>query len=78
MCRLLKDPSLYNNLDCAAGQIAHTIPRIDRILKDVETFADKIARHPESLGVGGAVKPGNGLKDKDTPPTNPPVIVPPR
>jgi hypothetical protein len=25
-------------------------------------FADKVARHPESLGVGGVVRPGSGLK----------------
>jgi phospholipid/cholesterol/gamma-HCH transport system substrate-binding protein len=78
LTRLLKDPSLYNNLDCAAAQFAREMQRVDRILKDVETFADKIARHPEALGVGGAVRPGSGLKDKDPPPQYPPpTVVPP-
>ena len=78
LTRLLKDPSLYNNLDCTAAQLARDMQRVERILKDVETFADKIARHPEALGVGGAVRPGSGLKDKDPPPQYPPpVIVPP-
>ena len=39
------------------------LPRLDRILSDVEVFADKIARHPESLGVSGAIRPSSGLKE---------------
>lgn len=61
--KLLSDPSLFNNLNDASLMLARILPRVDRILKDVEVFADKIARHPESLGVGGAVRPSAGLKD---------------
>jgi len=61
--RLLDDPSLYNHLDEAACMIPKLIPRLDRILKDFETFADKLARHPEAIGLGGVVRPGSGLKD---------------
>src|SRR5262249_20113632 len=61
--RILTDPSLYDNLNEAACQISRAMPRLDRILKDVEVFADKIARHPESLGVGGAVRPSQGIKE---------------
>jgi ABC-type transporter Mla subunit MlaD len=61
--KFLTDPSLFNNLNDASLMVARILPRVDRILKDVEVFADKIARHPESLGVGGAVKPSAGLKD---------------
>ena len=46
------------------------MPRLDRILRDFEVFADKIARHPESIGVGGAVRPSAGLKESPT--LNPP------
>jgi len=60
--RLLTDPSLYNNVDAFACGLAKLAPRLERILKDMEIFADKIARHPETLGVGGAVRPGSGLK----------------
>ena len=41
----------------------------------VEVFADKIARHPESIGLGGAVRPSAGLKDMPTP-QPPPVRRP--
>jgi phospholipid/cholesterol/gamma-HCH transport system substrate-binding protein len=60
--RLLNDPGLYNNLNVVAYGIAKMLPTLDRTLKDLEVFADKIARHPEALGVGGVVKPGSGLK----------------
>lgn len=61
--RLFTDPTLFNNLNDASLMLARILPRVDRILQDVEVFADKIARHPESLGVGGVVRPSAGLKD---------------
>jgi ABC-type transporter Mla subunit MlaD len=61
--RFLSDPALYNNLNCTAESIARLMPSIQRVLRDIEVFADKIARHPESLGVGGAVRPSAGLKE---------------
>jgi ABC-type transporter Mla subunit MlaD len=64
--RVLNDPALYNNLNDAACMLVRIMPRLDRALKDVEVFADKIARHPESLGVGGAVRPSSGLKEAPT------------
>jgi phospholipid/cholesterol/gamma-HCH transport system substrate-binding protein len=73
--RFLTDPSLYNHLDAAASMISKTIPRLDRILKDFETFADKLARHPETIGVSGVVRPGSGLKDPPAP--YPGHVVPP-
>jgi ABC-type transporter Mla subunit MlaD len=60
--KLALDPSLYNHLDEVACSVARLLPRLDRILHDVELFADKIARHPEALGLGGVVNPGSGVK----------------
>jgi phospholipid/cholesterol/gamma-HCH transport system substrate-binding protein len=65
--RILNDPSLYNRLDEALCQFNKSLPRFDRILKDLETFADKLARHPESIGAGGVIRPGSGLKDPSKP-----------
>jgi ABC-type transporter Mla subunit MlaD len=82
--KLLTDTSLYNNLDNAAVMVARLVPRLDGILKDVAIFADKLARHPESLGLGGVVRPGSGLKNPPTPagavppaPHGAPVIIAP-
>ncbi len=64
--KLLTDPSLYNNVNDSAAMMTKILPRIDRVLHDIEIFADKIARHPESLGIGGVVRPGSGLKESPT------------
>ena len=37
--------------------------RAEKITRDLEVFADKIARRPELIGVGGALRPSSGLKD---------------
>jgi phospholipid/cholesterol/gamma-HCH transport system substrate-binding protein len=61
--RFLNDPSLYNHLDEAACSFAKLVPKMQWIIKDVEVFTDKLARHPELIGLGGAVRPSSGLKD---------------
>src|SRR5262249_50800538 len=66
--KLLSDPSLYNNLNDTALMAAKIMPRLDRVLRDVETFADKLARHPELIGIGGAIRPSSGLKESPTHP----------
>jgi phospholipid/cholesterol/gamma-HCH transport system substrate-binding protein len=75
LAKLLKDPSLYNHLDEAACAAAKIMPQLQYIVKDLETFSDKLARHPELIGVGGAVRPSVGIKD-----ANPvtPILGPPR
>ena len=66
--RFFGDPSLYNNLNQAACMVTRILPRVDRALRDFEVFADKIARHPEVIGVGGAVRPSAGLKEAPSAP----------
>ena len=69
--KFLTDPSLYNNIDNAAVLVTRMMPQLERILKDIEVFSDKLARHPESIGLGGAIRPGSGLKNPPTPPIPP-------
>ena len=61
--RILTDPSLYNHIDQAALKVNQMLCQLDRVLSDVKVFADQIARHPEKLGVGGAIRPSSGLKE---------------
>jgi DNA repair ATPase RecN len=61
--KLLTDPTVYQNLDEAAGSLARVMARAEKITRDLEVFADKIARRPELIGIGGAVRPSSGLKD---------------
>jgi phospholipid/cholesterol/gamma-HCH transport system substrate-binding protein len=61
--KLLTEPGVYNNLDAAAMSLSKVLARADKIAKDLEVFADKVARRPELIGVGGALRPSAGLKE---------------
>lgn len=60
--RLVNDPTLYNSLNDAARNVGAGVSRLDKIMADLALFADKIARHPELLGVSGTVNPSSGIK----------------
>lgn len=74
--RLLTDPTLFNNIDAAAASLARVLARAERIAGDLEVFADKVARRPELIGVGGVVRPSSGLKDSPFAPTPVPPGLP--
>ncbi|HEX4144249.1 MAG TPA: MlaD family protein [Pirellulales bacterium] len=59
---LLHNPDLYQHLNAAACNIEQITRELKPIIRDARAFADKIARHPESLGVRGAIKPNTGIK----------------
>lgn len=61
--RLVSDPALYQNLSTTAATLVILMRNLQPILKDVSVFTDKIARHPEVLGVRGAIQGSDGLKD---------------
>jgi phospholipid/cholesterol/gamma-HCH transport system substrate-binding protein len=63
--RFATDPSLYDNLDRSSQSLMVLLRNIDPILRDMREFSDKVARNPELLGVGGAVRPSAGLKDAE-------------
>jgi uncharacterized protein YoxC len=69
--KLLTDPNVYQNLDAAAASLARVMARADKIAKDLEVFADKVARRPELIGVGGAIRPSTGLKESPFAPVPP-------
>jgi len=60
--KLVMDPGLYNSLNEAAASAGRSVTRLDRILYDMSIFSDKLARHPELLGVSGAIAPSSGIK----------------
>jgi ABC-type transporter Mla subunit MlaD len=61
--KVATDPQLYNQLVDAATNLNRTLIRAEKIAKDLEVFADKVARKPETIGVGGALRPSTGLKE---------------
>jgi len=69
--KILNDPQLYNQLVDAASNLNRTLIRAEKIAKDLEVFADKVARKPETIGIGGALRPSTGLKEAPTAPLGP-------
>ena len=69
--KILNDPLLYNQLVDAASNLNRTLTRAEKIAKDLEVFADKVARKPEVIGIGGALRPSTGLKESPTAPLGP-------
>lgn len=60
--KLLNDPHIYNQLSAAAKNVNEITRELKPIVKDARAFSDKISRHPESLGVRGALFPNSGIK----------------
>ena len=61
--RFASDPALYRNLNRSATSLSVLLTNLEPVLRDLRVFSDKIARHPELLGVRGAVRGSSGLKD---------------
>lgn len=61
--KLITDPTVYRNIDDATASLARILARSEKIARDLEVFADKVARRPELIGVGGALRPSAGLKE---------------
>lgn len=66
---LVSDPDLYNNLSRSAGMLESLMRNLEPILKDARIASDKIARNPELLGVGGALRGSDGTKDVELTPS---------
>ncbi len=60
--RLIRDPELYEKLDRTMGNVQELTQELRPILSDMRVFSDKIARHPELLGVRGALERNAGTK----------------
>jgi phospholipid/cholesterol/gamma-HCH transport system substrate-binding protein len=60
--KLVRDPKVYDDLAQAANNVNNLTKELRPIVDDVRVFTDKIARHPEQLGVRGALDRRPGLK----------------
>ncbi len=54
--RLLYEDDIYENIDQVAKNVNRLSSQIEPILRDARVFSDKIARHPELLGVRGRLE----------------------
>ena len=60
--RLMTDTQLYDNLNAATSNINRLTVELRPVIADARVFSDKIARHPELLGVRGALNGSSGAK----------------
>jgi len=61
--KLLTDPSVYHNLNSTAASLSALLENLKPVISDLQVFSDKVARHPEILGVRGVVRGSSGIKD---------------
>ena len=60
--QIINNPDLYQHLTAAACNIEQLTRELKPIIRDARVFTDKISRHPETLGVRGAIKKNSGIK----------------
>ena len=68
--RLATDPTMYRNLNSTSASLASLLQNLRPVVRDLQVFSDKVARHPELLGVRGIVRGSDGLKDGDVRPAS--------
>jgi phospholipid/cholesterol/gamma-HCH transport system substrate-binding protein len=60
--QFVNNPDLYHNLNDAVANVERITRELRPIIRDARVFSDKIARHPEQLGVRGAIDQSSGIK----------------
>ncbi|MEZ6128536.1 MAG: MlaD family protein [Planctomycetaceae bacterium] len=68
--KLLTDPSVYRNLNSTSASLAVLLENLKPVLADLQLFSDRVARHPELLGLRGVVRGSDGTKDADVTPAS--------
>lgn len=63
--KFLSDPTLYRNLERSSEAMTVLLQNLNPVIRDLRVFSDKVARHPELIGVAGAISPSSGLKDDE-------------
>jgi phospholipid/cholesterol/gamma-HCH transport system substrate-binding protein len=60
--QLVSNRDLYDNLNRTVSNVESLSRELKPILRDARVFTDEIARHPEKLGVRGAIEKSPGTK----------------
>lgn len=68
--KLLTDPTVYRNLNSTTSSLSVLLENLKPVIADLQVFSDKVARHPEILGVRGVVRGSDGTKDSGVVPAS--------
>jgi len=60
--KLINDPTLYQRINTAAENIEDLSRQLKPVLRNVNLLTDQLARHPEKLGLRGALERSPGTK----------------
>jgi phospholipid/cholesterol/gamma-HCH transport system substrate-binding protein len=60
--KLMNDDELYDNINKTAGQLEALSRQMRPIMNDVRVLSDDLARHPEKIGLSGALRRSTGTK----------------
>lgn len=60
--QLINDDQLYRQVSQTINNLNQLMCQLQPILSDARAFTDKLARHPEKLGLRGAFSPSSGIK----------------
>lgn len=63
--KFLSDPDLYRNLNRSSESLSMLLTNLEPVIRDMRVFSDKVARHPELIGVSGVLRGSSGLKDAE-------------
>ena len=74
--KFISDPSLHDQFVRSSESANVLMKNLEPVLRDLREFSDKVARNPEVLGLGGAVRPSTGLKDAELRQSPRPVALP--
>lgn len=66
--RLLRDRTVYDRLNQTMDRVNYLTKQMEPILFNAQVFSEKIAQHPELLGVRGALFPNPGTSREVSPP----------
>ncbi|GAB6164418.1 hypothetical protein JCM19992_04180 [Thermostilla marina] len=72
LAQLIHDRELYDRVNRTLANVEEITKQVKPILNDMRVFSDKIARHPETLGVRGAIQRNPGTKG--VPPFTQPIL----
>ena len=68
--KLLTDPDVYRNLNSTSATLALLLQNLKPVIADMQIFSDKVARHPEVLGLRGIVRGSDGTKGNGVTPAS--------
>jgi phospholipid/cholesterol/gamma-HCH transport system substrate-binding protein len=60
--KMLNDPAMYQRVEATVKNVEQLTRELKPVIRNAQEFSDRIARHPELLGVRGALKPSSGVK----------------